>query len=1099
MLLQLVAVSVDFSWFWGTIYLKRLFIQENAMSDRMRSVPFDSLLERIFSELRGQNSIFSIPYDNFYKDDRKTVIKVFGQKMTTPLGPAAGPHTQLAQNIVTSFLTGARFIELKTVQIMDTLEIAKPCIDARDEGYNVEWSTEYTLPKAFDEYLKAWIAVHLLDMLMSDDWSEPSFIFNMSVGYNLEGIKSDKMQHFIASMEDADIDGKFSQYIGELKKALSEGLLKDTPWDGKQDKVIAKLGLISRRISPSVTLSTMHGCPPAEIEAICTYMLTEKKLDTFVKLNPTLLGYDEVRRILDTLGYDYVTLKRESFEHDLQYPDAVKMLHRLVDLAQKENRGFGVKLTNTLGNVNNQNVLPGEEMYMSGRALFPISTSVALKLSEEFDGKLPVSYSGGVNAFNVKDLYETGIHPVTVATDMLRPGGYMKMSQLAGIVKDSEGASMESIDVERLRKVNSAALTPGNLTDKGFRGTDSVKIGQPLPLLDCYVAPCVAACPIHQDIPEYVYLMGEGRYAEALAVILDKNALPNITGWICDHQCQRHCSRMDYEGAIAIRKIKQLAAQKGQQEYLDEIWSSPEEPADVRAAVVGAGPAGLSAALFLARAGFDVTLLERENKAGGVVRNVIPEFRIPEDIVQKDVDFIASNGVKMVFGADPDSLTSESLKAEGYNWIFYALGAEKPNDSRVSGNGKIIDAVSYLKAFKEGEPVMKSGKVVVMGGGNTAMDASRAAVRAGSSVTLVYRRSRDEMPCDAEEFIEAQNDGVRFRLLCNPVSFNDGILTLAVMKLGDRDESGRARPVDTGERITLECDLLISAIGEKVSSPLLEGLELEKMGDYLAGDHVFVVGDSVSGPSTVVRAMASSRHAVDQCIDLTLEELGQEDEDEDEDCCCHDHEHGDECHCHEHHHADGEECHCHDEEEDDDEMTGEEYTQKENEYFAQLVMKKTHVALENEVRSEEDFLRREAGRCLECSYLCNKCVDVCPNRANVSIDMRSYERFDDPFQIVHLDAYCNECGNCETFCPYSGGPYKKKFTLFSSEKDFLDSTNDGFFTEGDTVTVRLGGEVKKGVINSERELEIDIDEDILCLISEIFISYPYLLNRVDAD
>ena len=103
------------------------------------------------------------------------------------------------------------------------------------------------------------------------------------------------------------------------------------------------------------------------------------------------------------------------------------------------------------------------------------------------------------------------------------------------------------------------------------------------------------------------------------------------------------------------------------------------------------------------------------------------------------------------------------------------------------------------------------------------------------------------------------------------------------------------------------------------------------------------------------------------------------------------------------------------------------------------------------------------------------------------------------FQIVHLDAYCNECGNCETFCPYSGGPYKKKFTLFSSEKDFLDSTNDGFFTEGDTVTVRLGGEVKKGVINSERELEIDIDEDILCLISEIFISYPYLLNRVDAD
>lgn len=176
-------------------------------------------------------------------------------------------------------------------------------------------------------------------------------------------------------------------------------------------------------------------------------------------------------------------------------------------------------------------------------------------------------------------------------------------------------------------------------------------------------------------------------------------------------------------------------------------------------------------------------------------------------------------------------------------------------------------------------------------------------------------------------------------------------------------------------------------------------------------------------------------------------------------------------------------------------MTGEEYTEKENEYFSQLVRKKSSLVLE----SAADFLKGEAERCLECSYLCNKCVDVCPNRANVAIDMRDSGLFDDPFQIVHIDAYCNECGNCETFCPYDGGPYRKKFTLFSSKEDFENSSNEGFYTEGDTVVVRLDGRIRTGLINRDRELEIDLDEEHLAIISEIFISYPYLLNAVDRD
>ena len=249
--------------------------------------------------------------------------------------------------------------------------------------------------------------------------------------------------------------------------------------------------------------------------------------------------------------------------------------------------------------------------------------------------------------------------------------------------------------------------------------------------------------------------------------------------------------------------------------------------------------------------------------------------------------------------------------------------------------------------------------------------------------------------------------------------------------------------------------------------------------------------------------MASARHAVDECIDLTLDELADEDDDDDDECGCghhhedgeecgcgHHHEDGEECGCGHHHHDDDDECGCHDEDEED-----EDFTAREDEYFKELVRKKTHIC----VSGGDDLLKKEAGRCMECSYLCNKCVDVCPNRANVAIDMRDSGLFDDPFQILHLDAYCNECGNCETFCPYDGGPYRKKFTLFSSAHDFLDSTNEGFCVEGDLVSVRNEGCVRQAHIDKDGNLEMDIDEKLLAIIGEVFISYPYLLNAVDKD
>lgn len=1047
------------------------------MSDRMRPVPLENLLDRIIGELRAQGSIFGIKQEQFYQDKRSKKIKVFNQEASTPLGPAAGPHTQLSQNIITSYLTGARFIELKTVQILDSLEVEKPCIDARDEGYNVEWSTEFTLPKAFDEYLKAWFILHLIEALNEGKAVEPSFIFNMSVGYNLEGIKSEKMQKFISSMTDASGDKKFNEYKEIIKNKFSKGYLDGTRWEGKEEIAIAELDKISACISPSVTLSTMHGCPPQEIEAICSYMLKEKGFDTFVKLNPTLLGYDKVREVLDNLGYTYLHLKRESFEHDLQYPDAVSMLHRLVDLSKEVGHGFGVKLTNTLGSVNDQNVLPGEEMYMSGRALLPISTNVALLLSKEFDGKLPISYSGGANANTVKDLFESGIHPITVATDMLKPGGYTRLTQMVNICNASDGYDKERIDIERLSTLVEKAQRPSSFVDKEARGYERAKVESKLPLTDCFVAPCVEACPIHQDIPEYVGLMGEGREAEALAVILSKNPLVNMTGWICDHQCQNHCSRLDYEGPVEIRALKKLASEKGYERYMENYFEI-EEPSAVKAAVVGAGPAGLSAAYFLNKAGFDVTLFEKEKSAGGVVKNVIPNFRIPEEVVQKDVDFIKQTGVTMKFGVKTEQVSLNALKAKGYDYIFYAIGAEKGNGLRLSGEGKVLDAISYLKSVKRAEAVNLGKNVVVVGGGNTAMDTARAAARGGAKVTVVYRRDILSMPADKEEYRLARKDGVEFCFLSNPIGFEGESIRVRKMTLGEMDASSRRRPVETEETFLLPCSAVITATGEKADEKVLLALglpEAEKSG------HVYMVGDVLSGPSTVVRCIASARKAVDECIDFVLDNM-EDEEDEPE------------CECGHHHHGDGEECHCHDEQEAEEEYSPEELREAEDLFFASIREKKA-VIRGSEVG--EDFAKNEAKRCLECSYLCTKCVEVCPNRANVPLDMRDCELFEDPFQILHLDAYCNECGNCATFCPHIGGPYLKKFTLFSRADDFESSKNSGFFVDGKKVRIRLEGRLIDGVINEKEELEADIPEEIMAIISEVFISYPYLLNSVE--
>jgi putative selenate reductase len=588
--------------------------------------------------------------------------------------------------------------------------------------------------------------------------------------------------------------------------------------------------------------------------------------------------------------------------------------------------------------------------------------------------------------------------------------------------------------------------------------------------------------------------------------------------------------------------MKKIAAEHGFDEYVKR-WEKPQATA-VKAAVVGAGPAGLSAAYFLARAGFSVTVLEREESAGGVTRHVIPGFRFPEGALQADIDFITKHGVDFQFGVKSSQVTVDVLRTAGFNYVFYAVGAEVDNEIPLTGDrSRVRPSLAFLNAYRRDSGSLSLGKqVVVVGGGNTAMDSARAACRVAGveQVSVVYRRTEKEMPADLEEYRNAIADGVRFLFLTNPEAYEaDGRLVCRVMALGEPDASGRCRPVATEATVVLQADTLITAIGEKVDGNLLSwfGVPLNEKG-WPAVDsktletkveRVYVLGDAQSGPSTVVRCIASARTAVEAAID---KELGPEDSAHDEGCDCghdhahdegcdcghdhvhdegcdcgHDHAHDEGCDCgHDHAHDEGCDCghdHAHDEdEEEDEEETDEELEAleaEENAFFADIRAKKGLIAKPAAASlAVREFAEHEAKRCLECSYICNKCVEVCPNRANAAIDMRyRSDVFSHPFQIVHLDSFCNECGNCATFCPWEGAPYKDKLTLYNRMDDFENSENSGFIVTDDSVLVRIDGDVSKHSVEADGTLDGDLPEEVGAIIEEIISNHSYLLGSVD--
>jgi len=1041
------------------------------MSDVMRIQPFATQLARILMEYERNGSIFDIPKSLFYVPTPAApfaVPNLFGRYLATPVGPSAGPHTQLSQNIVAAYLCGGRFMELKTVQVQDELTIPRPCIDMTDEGYNVEWSQELKLEQSAHEYVVAWALLHILPTVLGWDRQStmspllPGAIFDMSVGYTLEGITHPRMTRFMDVMADA------SEPIAEIQDCLR-----------RQFPQFADIE-IPTRIVNSVTLSTMHGCPPAEIERIGRYLLDERHLHTVVKLNPTLLGRDEVRDIVNRqLGFAEIDIPDTVFDHDLQYDAAVALIAALKRAGAERGLTFGVKLSNTLATRNHTGRLPGDEMYMSGRALYPVTINLYDRLMREFGGDLHMSYSAGVDALNAATVLSCGALPVTGCTDLLKPGGYARLRnwiEHIGVAMGGAGeTSLAGFSRDRLENVSRAASE--SLVNRRYKkeafphGLPKVRSG--LGLWDCVVAPCVEACAVEQDVPEYAWLVARGEYDRALEVILARNPLPGVTGYVCTRLCETRCTRNDYDETVAIRALKRIAEERGRTEYISKRIA----PAGYRVAIVGAGPSGLAAAAFLAINEVQVTVFEAKDIAGGMLRTV-PPFRLPSSIIARDIDRITALGVTIVLNTRI-SEPPEALLARGFDAVYLAAGFQRDTPLRVPGTEGpgVFPALDLLERARRGQLVSIGSRPVVVGGGDTAMDATRTTQRLiGGPVTILYRRTRQEMPAAPEELEGALDEGNRLEELVAPIEIlrdGDRITGVRCVRnvMGEPGSDGRRVPrAVAGSEFIVSCDTVIVAVGQLPELSFLDGSRVMRhrgggvmvdTATACAGpDRVYAGGDMVIEPGSIIAACADGRKAAESICERLGVQFAQPSS-------------------------------------RPLPLSAQDILDIKAVRARKIEQIKPRVrpaaerlgfALVESTLTDADA-KREALRCVQCAAFCDKCVEVCPNRSNYTFTMQpvrwslpllavdgrrltvtGFEEFlvAQNRQIVHIDDFCNACDNCQTFCVHHGKPYIDKPRLFLDAGLFAAEDHNAFHIDGDTILRRDGGRESRLVMGDDQ-------------------------------
>ncbi|MBE3073272.1 MAG: FAD-dependent oxidoreductase, partial [Acidobacteria bacterium] len=669
---------------------------------------------------------------------------------------------------------------------------------------------------------------------------------------------------------------------------------------------------------------------------------------------------------------------------------------------------------------------------------------------------------------NVVTILSCGALPVTGCTDLLKPGGYGRMTQWLenlGVAMRERGArSVAEFASDKLASVCRAAadaLASPRYRKSAFpHGLPKARSG--LGLWDCVVAPCVEACAVEQDVPEYAWLIAQGEYDRALEVILARNPLPGVTGYVCTRLCQTRCTRNDYEESVAIRALKRIAEERGRADYA----SKRRLPTGRRVAVIGSGPSGLAAAACLALNGVRATIFEARDVPGGMMR-VVPLFRVPQEIIQRDIDRITALGVEITLNtrvAGPP----EDLLQQGFDAVYLASGFQREAPLRVPGadGPGVVPALQLLDRSRRGERVDLGKQVVVIGGGDTAMDAARTSQRfTGHPVTVLYRRTRHEMPAAEEELEGTLEEGNILEELVSPIEIlrvGGAVVGIRCVRntLGEPGPDGRRSPVAIpGSEFVIPCDSVIVAVGQLPELAFLDGSRVKRHrgGGVLVDDTtrsvgpvgVYAGGDVVIEPGSIIAACADGRQAAEAI-------------------CAH---------------------------------LGVSFAQpssrppilSEQDILGVKTVRARKIAQVKpgmlpaaeradfgliEATFTEQQARIEALRCVQCTAFCDKCVEVCPNRANYTFRVQPVHwtlpvlaggtkgpsvagteefRITQNRQILHVDDFCNECDNCQTFCVHQGKPYAEKPRLFLDAGLFAAEDSNAFHIDGRTIRRREQG------------------------------------------
>lgn len=1041
------------------------------MNGKMYPFKLEQLLKIILHEYKNNSTIFGIPEEIFYKP---WIYYYFDTKISdltlhNPIGLSAGPHTQLAQNIVAGWLCGARYFELKTIQGEELTSIRKPSIYIPYEGYNCEWSQELSIKDAYDQYLNAWILIHILnDFLYIKKGKEvkPGTVFSMSLGYTLDHIRSDEVNWFIGKMTDCRIE--LNEKINSIAGIYPQVRNIEIP----------------HVISNIVTLTPKIGCSPREVGYMVKYLMTEKKLHIVLKFNPTLLGLKSVKAIINKdRGFD-VTPEESAFKNDLTYSDVVDLIPQLRDYAAEMNLNLFFKIANTLECKNPSKVFPvnNERIFLSGYALYPIAVNIAANLQDRFDGELDLFFSGGADYNNVPDLIRCGFKIITVSTDLLKPGGYGRLAQYferlsmefaivgamniyqfimkTSVINNYNQAQLKNLKEYALETLNDEAYK------KNVLRSYNIKTSRKLTPWDCIAAPCISECSIEQHIPEYLWYTSKNDFNKALQYILWNNPFPSVTGKICQHQCQTKCTRIHYDDPLLIREIKSFVAKQNVQ-----TSENVQAPGTIskKIAIIGAGPAGLSCAWFLSQAGFKIDIFNRNPKPGGSLNYLIPAYHLSKSEIERDIQFILQQNINFYPGVSINTQELNSMKNE-YDYVVIATGISRSFSPAFNEtiDKRIINPFDFLRKANQQQPITLGNEIAVIGGGPLAVECARTAKRlAGenSNVFILFEKSISEMTAGKTEIQMAIEEGIKIIDNQTPEQINFKLNNLIMIEHTGPIESSiliksnkntyeldKLSNVETNQVMEhkmvqhtthtiskfMYFDHIIPASELKPVSDLLppDELDIARKNYHTRTKNVFAIGGMLYGEAGILRIIADGRKVAqliieNEHINFPIPPVK--------------------------------------------ELTKEEIDQLKLKKFKRkpAIQQKTTPPDDrfnfNPVvipRSQVEAIN-EASRCLQCDVLCNLCVMVCPNLAfvgfeidpekvkvpvikvlknSLKVEYREHPGLKQKFQVLNIADWCNECGNCTNFCPTAGVPYTDKIRVHFNQEGFKSDDNCFYIT-----------------------------------------------------